>query len=128
MPKPSKYHQNGAQNQSRINEKSRLRRGCVFGAFWGAKKPYHLQLLGPFWRPKGAKKQPKGVKREPKVSQRATKMHQKINLRKRSRKGCQKVERVGCFWKPFGDHFRLKIEKMTSKNACKNRCRKSIEK
>ena len=32
--------QNGAQNQSRINEKSRLRlrRGCVFGAFWGAKK------------------------------------------------------------------------------------------
>ena len=32
------------------------------------------------------------------------------------------------FWEPFGDHFRSKIEKMTSKKASKNRCRKSIEK
>ena len=35
MPKPSKYHQHGAWNPSKINEKSRLRRGYVFGAFLG---------------------------------------------------------------------------------------------
>ena len=35
MPKPFKYRQNGSQNPSKIREKSRLRRGCVFGAFWG---------------------------------------------------------------------------------------------
>ena len=28
---------------------------------------------------------------------------------------------------PFGDHFQSKIEKMASKKASKNRCRKSIE-
>ena len=35
MPKPSKYHQNGSPNQSQIDKKSSLRRGCVFGAFLG---------------------------------------------------------------------------------------------
>ena len=35
IAKPSKYHQNGSQNRSKINDKSRLRRGCVFGAFLG---------------------------------------------------------------------------------------------
>ena len=42
LPKPSKYlengsqnHQNDHQNQSKIDQKSRLCRGGVFGAFWG---------------------------------------------------------------------------------------------
>ena len=32
MPKPSTYHQNVSKNRHKINEKSRLRRGYVFGA------------------------------------------------------------------------------------------------
>ena len=32
MPKPLKYHQNGTQDPSKIDEKSRLRRGCVLGS------------------------------------------------------------------------------------------------
>ena len=44
--------------------------------------------------PKGVKREPKGAQREPKGSQRATKMHPKIDVRKRSRKGRQKGERI----------------------------------
>ena len=29
------------------------------------------------------------------------------------------------FWEPFGDHFRPKVANMSSKKACKIRCRKS---
>ena len=73
--------------------------------------------------PKGAKREPQGAKREPtgaqseplggprvpKVSQGATKMQPKIDLRKRSRKGSQKVSRPGCFLAPFWGPFPLKI-------------------
>ena len=41
----------------------------------------------------------------PKVSQRATKMHQLIDVRKRSRKGCQNGPRVLCFLLPFWSYF-----------------------
>ena len=59
--------------------------------------------------PKGAKGSQKGAKREPKVSQRATKMHQKINLRKRSRKGSQKAQRVFEKLLHFGSRFPSKV-------------------
>ena len=42
---PSKYHQNGSQNESKIDEKSRLHCGCVFGTFLGgpgAPKCHHI--------------------------------------------------------------------------------------
>ena len=42
------------------------------------------------WTPKVSKSEPKGAKRDPKGSQRATEMHPKIDLRKRSRKGCSR--------------------------------------
>ena len=65
---------------------------------------------------KGIPKGAKGSQKEPKVSQRPTKMHQKIDLRKRSRK-------EGMFGGPgyyrifhFGSHFPLKInEKIDAK-------------
>ena len=60
--------------------------------------------------PTGAKSEPTGTKREPKVSQGATKMHQKIGLRKRSRKGSQKALRVKMKWMTFGSHFPSKID------------------
>ena len=36
MAKTLKYHQNGSPNPSEIDEKSRLRRGCVLGSFFRA--------------------------------------------------------------------------------------------
>ena len=48
--------------------------------------------------PKGPKRRPRGAKREPKVSQRATKMHQKVDLRKRSRKSADP-------WSGVSDHL-----------------------
>ena len=43
-----------------------------------------------------------------KMDPRATKMHQKIDLRKRFRKGRQKALRVIVIWSGFGSHFPLK--------------------
>ena len=60
--------------------------------------------------PTGAKSEPTGTKREPKVSQGATKMHQKIGLRKRSRKGSQNGRTILYFLAPFWSHFPLKID------------------
>ena len=70
--------QNITKTASKINEKSRLRRGYVFEAFLGG--------LG-------------------------------------YEKGAHHPLRAGPFWEPFS----LKIEKMASKKASKNRCRKSIK-
>ena len=58
--------------------------------------------------PKGRQMVPNGAKRVPKGSQPATKMRPKIDFRKRSRKGCQKVLRVRPIWEPFGVHFLIK--------------------
>ena len=44
MPELSKYDKNGSQNSLKIDEKSRLRRGCVLGAF-----------LEGLWAPRGAR-------------------------------------------------------------------------
>ena len=63
MPKPRKYRQNGNQNPSKIDEKSRLRRGCVFGLFWGAKRCPHIQFPGPFWEPFSPKIRKKALKK-----------------------------------------------------------------
>ena len=63
----------------------------------------------------GAKREPRAAKREPRgakkgTKERATKMHQKINLRKRSRKS----EALGGYQhqilEPFGSHFPLKFD------------------
>jgi hypothetical protein len=35
MPEPSTNHRNGTPNPFKIDEKSRLRGGCDFKAFWG---------------------------------------------------------------------------------------------
>merc|ERR1712110_1003526 len=59
---------------------------------------------------KGAKREPKGAKMEPKVSQRTTKMHPKIDLRKRSRKGCQNYHQGLYCWDHLGSLFLLKID------------------
>ena len=56
----------------------------------------------------------KGGQRGLKWSQRAAKMHQKIDLRKKSRKGSKKGR---CMYNPpdhFGSHFPSKIDKMAS--------------
>ena len=60
--------------------------------------------------PKGAKREPKGARGEPTVSQRATKMHPKGDLRKRTRKGCQKTLHIFVILVDFGNHFPSKID------------------
>ena len=80
--------------------------------------------------PKAAKMQPRGAKREPNVSQRATKMHPKVDLRKRTRKGCQKAFRIFVIWVDFGCHFPSQIHEKSmwksmpekSWKLMKNRC------
>ena len=67
--------------------------------------------------PGGAKSEPTGAKREPKVSPGATKMHQKIDLRKRSRKGSQKALRIKMKWKTFGSLFPSKNDEKTMRKS-----------
>ena len=74
MPKPSKYHQNGSQNGSEIDEKSRLCRGCVFGAFleglWAPTRVSRPSLLATIFHQKSNKwhpAAPKGGQMDPKV-------------------------------------------------------------
>ena len=68
MRKPSKYDQNGSQNRSEINEKSRLRRGCVFGAFLGSPGAPNALRPGCFWEPFGNHFRPKLLKNEKKMN------------------------------------------------------------
>ena len=75
--------------------------------------------------PRGAKREPLGGPRVPKVSQGATKMHQKIDLRKRSRKGSQKGLRI--FGILFGSLLGAISMKNTIENSLKNRSRKNME-
>ena len=80
---------------------------------------------------KGTKSEPRDTNSEPKGSQKwangsqgATKMHQKIDLRKRSRKsealGGYQHQILEPFWEPF-------FIKNRWTNRCENQCRKSHE-
>ena len=62
MPKSWTYDQNGSPNRSQIDEKSRLRRGCVFGVAFGTKGGARVRWKHRFWRPfsiKNEKRHPK---------------------------------------------------------------------
>ena len=67
MSKTWKYHQNGSQNRSKIDEKSRLRRGCVFGAFWGGlgapRGGRALNMSRSLWRPFSTKNRKKCIQK-----------------------------------------------------------------
>ena len=78
--------------------------------------------------PTGAKSEPTGTKREPKVSQGATKMHQKIGLRKRSRKVCQNGHRTKMKWDGFGSHFPSKINEKNDAKIDAEKVMKNYEK
>ena len=60
--------------------------------------------------PKVSQREPKGSQGESKGSQRATKMHQKVDLRKRSRKSEENEQNVFLEIDYFGSHFPLKID------------------
>ena len=129
-----KYRRNGVRNlfkidknlehitktAPQIDEKSRLRFWSVFGAALG-------RQLGKILGSQDPKTEPKGAQRPPKVSQGATKKHQKIDLRKKSRKRVPKAAppplHDGPFWRPFTS----KNRKKASKRVSRIRCRKSIE-
>ena len=49
VPKAPKINENGVQNRWEIDEKSRLRRRCDFGAFRVPERPKPLNLLGPLF-------------------------------------------------------------------------------
>ena len=119
LPKSLKYRGCGADA---FMERSWAPKGCSHPSF--PRLPRHRRKKNA---PKVTRREPTGAKGKPKVSQRATKMHKKINLRKRSRKLSKKGAPPGLTTIRFGDHFRPKIEKMSSKTACKIRCRKSTE-
>ena len=77
---------------------------------------------------KGTKSEPTGTKREPKVSQGAIKMHQKIGLRRRSRKGSKKALRVKMKWMTFGSHFPSKINEKNDAKIDAEKVMKNHEK
>ena len=74
--------------------------------------------------PKVSKSEPKGAKREPKVNQGATKMHQKVDLRKRSRKGALKAPPREQVLESFWSNRSLKLNE---KGRCEHRCRTNHE-
>ena len=73
-----------------------------------------------FWKPKPSKYHQNGF-------QNLWNIEVVARMRFWSGPGRQKGARINVETAHFGSHFRSKIEKMSSKKACKIRCRKSIE-
>ena len=53
----------GCQNRSKIDIRSRLRRGCVWGRSWGLERSRGQARLGPFWEPFSIKNRQNGIQK-----------------------------------------------------------------
>ena len=117
VPKVPKINENGVQNRCKIDEKSRLRRRCDFGAFRAPKNKKGVTFGDPFLEPFSAKnpqkREKKSIRSSGTVPERSKNAKKTIFERLGKRLVFWMVFslKLAYFWRPFS-------MKKPSKNPC----------